>query len=291
MRKIGEKVALVAQICVAIIFVIVAMLYVAEIIPQNVLQDNTILFVMMAVLAIIFAGTSVYLVYMSFSEAQNIKRILLHADSKSATTTNVKVVNKIALSCADRIDGVHIKKIKIRADEKRGFEATFVVGVSASSVTPVIEQLRCLIEDSFKDTLGLTFNTITFEVAKIKQAKADIKKAQKRAKALTDGTEQVQDLYQNPTGEKPTDISLPLPAESLTLQSAGFTTDEPFDEQVDDFGQHIDETQTDTADLDTDVDIPTVGEDVAEQTVDAPLDGSTNDQTMETPIDDDSKLG
>ena len=249
MRRIGEKVALVAQICVAIIFVIVAMLYVAEIIPQNVLQDNTILFVMMAVLAIIFAGTSVYLVYMSFSEAQNIKRILLHADSKSATTTNVKVVNKIALSCADRIDGVHIKKIKIRADEKRGFEATFVVGVSASSVTPVIEQLRCLIEDSFKDTLGLTFNTITFEVAKIKQPKADIKKAQKRAKALTDGTEQVQDLYQNPTGERPTDVSLPLPIEQFDVADDQ-VDDDIADEQVDDIDTQIDTTQADATELD-----------------------------------------
>ncbi len=274
MRKIGEKVALVAQICVAIIFVIVAMLYVAEIIPQNVLQDNTILFVMMAVLAVIFAGTSVYLVYMSFSEAQNIKRILLHADSKSATTINIKVVNKIALSCADRIDGVHIKKIKIRADEKRGFVATFIVGVSASSVTPVIEQLRCLIEDSFKDTLGLTFNTITFEVAKIKQHKADIKKAQKRAKALTDGTEQVQDLYQNPTGEKPTDISLPLPIEQFDVAD-----DQMDDDIVDDVVTQVDTTQADTTELDTDQ----VVDDV--YIADGIADDDDTEQTTETPTD------
>ena len=246
MRKIGEKVALVAQICVAIVFVIVAMLYVAEIIPQNILQDNTILFVMMAVLAVVFVGASVYLVYVNFSEAQDIKRILLHADSKSATTTNIKVVNKIALSCADRIDGVHIKKTKIRADEKRGFVATFVVDVSASSVTPVIEQLRCLIEDSFRDTLGLVFNTITFEVAKIKQPKADVKKAQKRAQALTDGVEQVQDIYQNPTGERPTDVSLPLPIEQFDVEQVD---DDIADEQVDDIDTQIDTTQADTTEL------------------------------------------
>ena len=263
MRKIGEKVALVAQICVAIIFVIVAMLYVAEIIPQNLMQDNTILFVMMAVLAVVFVGASVYLVYINFSEAQDIKRILLHADSKSATTTNIKVVNNIALSCADRIDGVHIKKTKIRADEKRGFVATFIVDVSASSVTPVIEQLRCLIEDSFRDTLGLVFNTITFEVAKIKQPKADVKKAQKRAQALTDGVEQVQDIYQNPTGERPTDVSLPLPIDQFDV------------EQVDDIDTQIDTTQADTTEF-------------ADQAVEQ-VDSEQVDSTVDV-VEDDTKL-
>ena len=246
MRKIGEKVALVAQICVAIVFVIVAMLYVAEIIPQNVLQDNTILFVMMAVLAVVFVGTSVYLVYMNFSEAQNLRRILLHADCKSATTTTIKVANKIAHNCAYRIDGVKIKRTKIRADDKKGYVATFVVEVSALSVTPALEELRCLIEDSFKDTLGLTFNTITFEVAKLTgQPKADVKKAKQRAQALTDGVEQVQDIYQNPTGEKPTDIALPLPSEQIDVG----IDDDIVDEQVDDVDTQIDTTQADTTEF------------------------------------------
>ena len=211
MRKIGEKVALVAQICVAVVFVIVAMLQAWGVTQQIELQNNIVVFVVMFVLAVIFVGTSAYLVYMNFSELQNLKRILLYADSKSATTTSLKVVNKIALNCADKIDGVRIKRTKIRADEKQGYVATFVVEVSASSVTPSLEQLRCLIEDSFKDTLGLVFNTITFEVAKIHQPKTDVKKAQKRAQTITDGADVVNDIYQNPTGEKPTDISMPLP--------------------------------------------------------------------------------
>lgn len=271
MRKIGEKVALVAQICVAIVFVIVAMLYVAEIIPQNVLQDNTILFVMMAVLSVVFVGTSVYLVYVNFSEAQNLRRILLHADCKSATTTTITVANKIAHNCAYRIDGVKIKKTKIRADDKKGYVATFVVEVSALSVTPALEELRCLIEDSFKDTLGLTFNTITFEVAKLTgQPKADVKKAKKRAQALTDGVEQVQDIYQNPTGERSTDIALPLPSEQVDVG----IDDDIIDEQVDDVDTQIDTTQADATEF-------------ADQTVDQ-VDSDQVDNTDDVVDDDDT---
>ncbi len=211
MRKIAEKVALIAQICIAVIFVITALLYVLGVIPQGSLQDNAVVLIVMIVLAVLFLGTSAYLVYMNFSELQNLKRILLYADSKCATTTNVKVVNKIARSCADKIEGVHVKKTKIRADEKKGYVATFVVEVSAPSVTPALEQLRCLIEDSFKETLGLTFNTITFEVAKLKsQPVTDVEKAKQKAQAITQNADEVQDIYENPTGEQPTDTVAPI---------------------------------------------------------------------------------
>ncbi|MBO5867057.1 MAG: hypothetical protein J6Q55_03300 [Clostridia bacterium] len=216
MRKIAEKVALVAQICLAVIFVIVALLYVLGVIPQATWQEHAVIFVVLAVFAVLFVATSIYLIYMNFSELQNLKRILLYADSKSATTTTLGVVNKIARGCSDKIEGVHIKRTKIRADEKKGYVAMFTVEISAQSVSPSLEQLRCLIEDTFRETLGLVFNTITFEVAKIKQPKADVKKAQKRAQAIADGASEVQDIYQNPTGEKPTDISLPIPADTPT---------------------------------------------------------------------------
>lgn len=270
MRKIGEKVALIAQICVAIVFVIVAMLEVWGD-AQIGLQNNTIVIVVLIVLGVIFVGTSAYLVYANFSEAQNLKRILLQADYKCATTTNIKVVNKIARSCADTVDGVRIKKTKIRADEKRGFVATFVVNVSAPSVTPTVEQLRCLIEDSFKDTLGLTFNTITFEVAKLLQPKTDLPKAKKRAKAITDGAEQVQDIYQNPTGERPTDIALPLPSEQIDVG----IVDDIVDEQVDDVDTQIDTTQADATELD-------------DQTVDQ-VDSDQVDNTDDV-VEDDTEL-
>ncbi len=191
MRKIAEKVALVAQICVAVVFVIVAMLYALGVVPQIELQNNAVVVVVMIVLAVIFVGTSVYLLYMNFSELQNIKRVLLYADSKCATSASLKVVNKIARSCADKIDGVHIKKTKIRADEKKGYVATFSVQVSAESVTPVLEQLRCLIEDSFKDTLGLVFNTIAFEVVKLtSKPTTNVDQAKKRAQAVTESDDQ-----------------------------------------------------------------------------------------------------
>ena len=249
MRKIGEKVALVAQICVAVVFVATSILYALGVIEPIVWQGNAVMAVVLFVLAAIFVGTSVYLVYTNFCEVQNLKRILLYADCKSATTTNVKVLTKIAQNCSNKIDGVRIVKTKIRADEKKGYIATFVVEVISQTATPALEQLRCLVEDSFKQTLGLVFNTITFDVVKLSsEPKADVKRAQKRAKAITDGAEQVQDIYQNPTGEKPTDIALPLVPDMQIDDITGEQVDQPTDEidvQIDTDTQQGDEQVVD----------------------------------------------
>lgn len=226
MRKIAEKVALVAQICVAIVFVIVAMLYAFGVIPQIELQNNAVVVVVMIVLAVIFVGTSVYLLYMNFSELQNIKRVLLYADSKCATTTTLKVVNKIARNCADKVDGVHVKRTKIRADEKKGYVATFTVQVSATSVTPALEQLRRLIEDSFEDTLGLVFNTITFEVVKLtSQPTADVTN-DKHAQVVTESAD-----------------------ENSTDETACDTVATLTDEQQNDVPTDATETETETTDV------------------------------------------
>lgn len=255
MRKIAEKVALVAQICVAVVFVIVAMLYAFGIIPQIELQNNAVVVVVMIVLAVIFVGTSIYLLYMNFSELQNIKRVLLYADSKCATTTTLKVVNKIARNCADKIDGVHIKKTKIRADEKKGYVATFTVQVSASSVTPALEQLRCLIEDSFKDTLGLTFNTITFEVAKLtSEPTADVDQAKKRAQTITESADQVQNAYETPDSQQDGDEPVEAQTDADEVATDGqfadetdtYATEQSADTTTDSTEEPTDTTHTDT---------------------------------------------
>lgn len=64
---------------------------------------------------------------------------------------------------------------------------------------------------------------------------------------MTDGTEQVQDLYQNPTGERSTDVSLPLPIEQFDVDQVD---DDIADEQVDDIYTQIDTTQADATELD-----------------------------------------
>ena len=249
MRKIGEKVALVTQICIAVIFVIIALLYALGIAPQVTITGNTIVLVVMFVLALVFVGTSVYLVYMNFSELQSLKGILLYADCKSTTTTTIKVVTKIARNCADKIDGVHVKKTKIRADEKKGYVATFVVEVSAQSATPALEQLRCLIEDSFQETLGLVFNTITFEIAKLKnQPVADVNKAKKRAQGITESAGQLQDMYDNPTGEQSRDTIMPLPIDEHVDVVSEQPTEQPIeqtDTQTDEPTLVVDESADD----------------------------------------------
>lgn len=262
MIKIAEKVALVAQICVAVVFVIVAMLYAFGVTVQMELPSNAVAVVVMIILAVVFAGTSIYLLYVNFSESQNVKRMLLYADSKCATTTTLKVVNKIARNCADKIDGVRIKKTKIRADEKKGYVATFTVQISATSVTPYLEQLRCLIEDSFKDTLGLVFNTITFEIDKLtSQPTANVAQAKERAQAITENTDQVQDAYENPAGEQHCDKVLPL------------TKDESADEPAAESEVATDEQPTDETEVaPTDTETPTVND--TEEPVDTTTPGA-----------------
>ncbi len=199
MRKIAEKVALVALIAIAVIFVLTALLYMFGIVPQVAIADSAVVIIIMAVLTVAFVGLAIYLLYMNFSEAQNLKRLLLYADSQSATTTTIKVVNKIAKGCTNKVEGVRIRKTKIRSDEKNGYTATFAVEVSVESVSPVLEQLRCLIEEAFQKTLGLQFNTIKFDMVKYKGKPAiDEKKVENKKETIVENNEDVKQAYQNP---------------------------------------------------------------------------------------------
>ena len=201
MRKITEKVAIIAQICITLVFVITTLLYLFNVIPESAaLANNGVLATLIAILAIVYGLLSAYIIYVNFSEAENLRQILLFCDSESATHANVKVVRNIVRSCAKKVSGIRVKKIKMRLDERQGIVVTLKVNVSTHNVSQSIDKLRCLVADAFKNTLGLTFNSINFEIRRLKSSyKPDVEKAEKLAKTLTQQRELSTDIYEQPT--------------------------------------------------------------------------------------------
>ncbi len=213
MKKLAEKVALVAELCIALIFILTTVLYMVNAIPQQAeWRENGVMSVVMIVLAIIFLGIAAYLLYINLSDRENLKRILLFSDSGSATHTNIKVIDNIVSGCAKQVDGIAIRKIRINADEKGGFIASIYVKVGVDNVAESINKLRCLLTESFKNTLGISFNTINFHIEKLRgKYVPNVKKAEEDAEQLTQKQEESAENYETPLSEiaeKPADEML-----------------------------------------------------------------------------------
>lgn len=200
MRKITEKIAIVAQVCITLIFVVTTILYITGAIPSSEgFLDNGIFVTLLVILAITYGLLSAYIIYINFSESEYLKQILLFCDSESATHANVKVIRNIVRSCAKKVNGIRVRKTKMRLDEKQGFGITVKIDVSTHNVSQSIDKLRCLIADAFKNTLGLTFNSINFVIRRLKSSyKPDVEKAEKLAKTLTQQRELSADIYEQP---------------------------------------------------------------------------------------------
>ena len=200
MRKITEKVAIVAQICITLVFVITALLCMSNAVEdREILTNNGMLAPLIIILAVLYAGLSAYLLYINFSEREVLRQVLLFCDSESSTRANVKVVRNIVRSCARKVPGIRVRKAKMRLDEKQGFVINLKVDVSCSQLSNAIDKLRCLIADSFKNTLNLTFNSINFEIRRLKSRYIpNVERAEKMAKTLTEQRELSADIYEQP---------------------------------------------------------------------------------------------
>ena len=210
MRKLAEKVVIVAQICITLIFAVTALLNTTNTIYNSntnngygvvepVVVDNGVLTSLIWVLFALYLGLSAYMLYVNFSERENLKRVLLFCDSESATHTNTKVVHRIITACAKQTEGISVKKVLIRPDEKQGFAINLKVRVNADNVSQVIDTFRCMLADSFKNTLGLTFNSINFEVVKLNtRYVASVRKAEEQAEKLGEQREVATEIYNEP---------------------------------------------------------------------------------------------
>ncbi|MDE7454457.1 MAG: hypothetical protein K2M64_01360 [Clostridia bacterium] len=213
MKKAAEKVALVAQICITLVFAVTTLLNITNVYNNGMEeidygytygynlaeQNNSVLMSLIIVLFVVYLALSAYMLYVNFSERENLKRVLLFCDSESATRTTTKVVNKIIAECSRQTEGITVKKIRIRPDEKQGFAINLKVNVNADNVSQVIDTFRCLLADNFENTLGLKFNTINFEVAKLNtRYLPNVKKAEEQAEKLSDQREVASEIYNEP---------------------------------------------------------------------------------------------
>lgn len=167
MKRIVEKVVLIALICITFVFALTTILYVTNVIPQDEIQNNSVAVILLSVLAAIYIGLATYLVYVNFSERINVKRILLFYDAKSATRASSRVVDNIVKGSAKQVKNLKVRKTTLRVDEKQGLVATVHVEVTAERVTTAIPELRELLVHNFDETLGLKFNAINFEIDKL----------------------------------------------------------------------------------------------------------------------------
>lgn len=208
MRKLAEKVVIVAQICITLVFAITALLNTTNILngteygdsaDRPVVVDNGVLTSLIWVLFAAYLGLSTYMLYVNFSERENLKRVLLFCDVESATHTTTKVVHKIISDCAKQTEGIKVKKTRIRPDEKQGFAINLKIKVSADNVSQAVDKFRCMLADSFKNTLGLTFNSINFEVVKLNtRYVASVNKAEELAEKLGEQRDVADKIYNEP---------------------------------------------------------------------------------------------
>ncbi|MCH5159405.1 MAG: hypothetical protein J1F66_00965 [Clostridiales bacterium] len=200
MRKITEKIAIVAQICITLIFVVTTLLYITGVIPYNEgIIDNGVFVTLLIILAITYGLLSAYIIYVNFSEYEALRQVLLFCDSESSTRANVKVVRNIVRSCDKKVNNIRVRRVKMRLDEKQGFVITLKVDVAGNELSVAIDKLRCLIADSFKNTLNLTFNSINFEIRRLKSRYTpNVERAEKLAKTLSEQRELSADIYEQP---------------------------------------------------------------------------------------------
>lgn len=168
MKKIAEKVALIALICISFIFVLVAILYSTNVIPQKDVAENSVAIVVLSVFSVLFVGMSVFLLITAFSTAINVKRILLFYDSESATRASHKVVNSIVKGCAKEFPQLKLKRVTFRLDDKMGLIANIALeSLVAEDIAEYIPKFKTLLTQSFAEALGLKFNAVNFDVVKL----------------------------------------------------------------------------------------------------------------------------
>lgn len=205
MRKLAEKIAVIALIFITLIFALTAILYMSNVIPQyDGYVSNGVFTILYAILCVIYLLLSGYLIYVNFSNSESIRQLMLYCNSQSATLTNTKVVKNIVNGCAKQAGGITVKKIKIRTDENNGFTLYLKVHVTADTVSQPIDTFHCLLADSFQNILGITFNSINFEVARLNSGYIPSDKhAQQKADEMAEYREQDQEHYVDPVPEYP----------------------------------------------------------------------------------------
>lgn len=184
MRQNLEKIAVIAQVLIGIIFVLFVML-----IPFGVLEagifDNSLVRILLGILSALYLVTSAFLLISAFTGTGALRRLLLFSDSESKTMTTARVIKKLVVSEGKKIKGVFVKKVGILQDDKYGFKLKVTVAITGSDVEESVDTFRCMLADSFYYGLGVRFNSIDFVIKNLRpKYMADLDTSQKQAKLL-----------------------------------------------------------------------------------------------------------
>lgn len=203
MKSNPQKIALVALVCVSAVFVVSTALYMTGFVAVGAGFAETGIFgALTVVLIVVFCGLSVYLLYNAFSTKVNLKKVLLYCDSKNSTAASHKVIKKIVDGCIKETYGVNVKKLRISEDDKQGFTLTLHVAVKPNGASKALDELRCMLQQSFVDNLGLSFNAIDFVVEKLSSKfTPDKNNAEVMADMLDEKRQACKECYDNPLGE------------------------------------------------------------------------------------------
>lgn len=194
MRKVLEKVATVALVCITLVFVLMAVLYATNVIPQKEIADNSVTVVVLSVLGVLYIGLSAYLLIINFSEGINIKRILLFYDTEGATRAGSKVIVNIVRGCVKEFPQLKLKKVALRVDDKLNLIANIKLEATvAEDIGNYVPQLKKLLGQSFLDALGLKFSVINIDVAKLNKKFTPTDTEVEEARQANDQTENAEE--------------------------------------------------------------------------------------------------
>ncbi len=238
MKKIADKVVLLAHMAISAIFVLVTILMFVNVIPLN--FDNGLLIIdgfvlaMVLILAGIYVALTVYLLYSIFAQRNVIKQVLLYADEYNETNATSTVIRKIANSSAKLVSGVKVKKLRITAGDKGKLHMRLTVAVDSDDVSYTIDTLRCLLVDHYATVLSLTFDSIDFSITRIHSSRTpDIAKAKTQAEALRSGRVVAQELAEQPIVEMGCIEPEVVSPQELTEKSQGTAVSQSADDNID----------------------------------------------------------
>lgn len=222
MKKTIEKVALVAQTVIALIVAIISLLMALGNIP-TLSTDGTsgkVVLVLVCIFSGLYLAFAIYNLYMAFSDRNVLRYVMLTADNDKSTSASGKVLKKIAVSDSALVEGVKVRRLQVRPDEKMGFKMRVDVDVDSHEVNLALEKYRCLLIDSYINILGLKFSSIDFRIRKVTtNYTPDVTKAEQKAREITHKNKQTaeQTVSEQPKVEQP-QPEQPIEAEKVEVE-------------------------------------------------------------------------
>ena len=172
-RTTLQKITLVLLVLLGLIFIgVVAVVLFADRSAGTgaaafVLLDSALVRILMGVLAVAFALCGVYLIVCAFSGSGKLKRVVLFSDAESTTQATAKVLKNLVQRSAKLVGNVAVKKVSIR-ESKYGLRLQIRIHIQGRDAEEVVDRLRCLVADSCKQSLGVHFSSIDFDIRSIR---------------------------------------------------------------------------------------------------------------------------